>query len=105
MKLLKLFVLGMIIWSISLLWLEINLWLTPAVMTTLALGLLIFLGAYFLGQQFGHTASNDVSLPTPSIRSMGVSGGQNHHSRPTLPLRTRQTQKLHSHPTRPMSVS
>jgi hypothetical protein len=69
MKLLKLAGLGIAIWGLSLVWPEVNLALTPAVMVGLVLGLGVAALFYDLSRHPGHSHH-------------GNSAGQDHPSRP-----------------------
>lgn len=107
MKSLKILSVGIVVWGITLLWPEINLWLTPPVMVTLAIGLSAVSFAYFLGLRFGQPDGNGntgSNLYAPAVQP--ATNGRRNHSRPTLPLRTiGGGQKLHSRPTRPIQAS
>ena len=107
MKSLKILSVGIVVWGLTLLWPEVNLWLTPPVMVTLAIGLSAVSFAYFLGLRFGQPNGNGNTGSTfyaPAIQT--AASERRSHSRPTLPLRTTGGgQKLHSRPTRPIQAS
>jgi hypothetical protein len=106
MKSLKILSVGLAIWGIILLWPEVNLLLTPPVMIVLAIGLSAISFAYFLGLRFGQPDGNGArgqNFYAPSVQP--VTSGRHSHSRPTLPLRATERQKLHSRPTRPIQAS
>jgi hypothetical protein len=68
MKVLKIIGLGVAIWSLSLFWPDLNLGLTPLVMTRLALGLGLVSLAYLLGQYLSRSEQIitpvEVAVPT-----------------------------------------
>ncbi len=112
-KVLRLAVLGLLIWGMSLIWPELNEWLTPKVADALVVGLMVAIGAYILGQQFRVQPRRGVEVkeqPTSPLRP--------HSTRPTIPViypfsrSPRPTQPipaliaadLHTRLTRPMPV-
>lgn len=105
MKSLKILSVGLVLWGMTLLWPDVNLWLTPPVMITLVIGLSVISFAYFLGLRFGQPDGNGNSGHyAPAVQS--ATSGRRSHSRPTLPLRsTGGGQNLHSRPTRPIQAS
>jgi hypothetical protein len=68
MKVLKIIGLGVAIWGLSLFWPDLNLGLTPLVMTRLALGLGLVSLAYLLGQYLSRSEQIivpvEVAVPT-----------------------------------------
>jgi hypothetical protein len=68
MKGLKIVSLGVAIWGLTLFWPDLNLGLTPLVMTRLALGLGLVSLAYLLGQYLSRSeqiiAPVEVAVPT-----------------------------------------
>jgi hypothetical protein len=105
MRLLKIAGLGVIIWSLSLIWLEVNQLLLSPELLGLVVGMTI-LTVYFLGKYFGwydHSPSTEQIIATGKIPPAVLVYARNHHSLPTRPMAVAQT--LHSQPTRPMPIS
>ncbi len=78
LKVLKWMGLGLVIWSLSLVWPEINLILTPPVMAGLALLLATVSLAYVLG--YYHSQRDNSQSYQPNRDK------QNHSSRPSRPV-------------------
>ena len=106
MKSLKILGVGLTIWGITLLWPEVNLLLTPPVMIVLAIGLSAVSFAYFLGLRFGQPNGNgDMGQGLYAPAAQPAKSERHSHSRPTLPLKATERQRLHSSPTRPLRAS
>jgi hypothetical protein len=106
MKLLKILSVGLVLWGLTLLWPEINFWLTPPMMVALVIGLSAVSFAYFLGFRFGQPNGNGNTGQHQYAHAVqAATSDRRSHSRPTLPLRTTGGQKLHSRPTRPIRAS
>lgn len=105
MKLLKIFGLGIIIWSLSLIWLDLNQMAASLVMLGLVIGLAAILPAYLLGKRLGKHSHRDAPkqvLSVHRLRATAVVYARNHHSLPTRPMPV--AQRLNSRPTRPMPI-
>ena len=106
MKLLKIVSLGIIIWGLSLIWLDLNQMAASLIMLGLALGLAALLPAYFLGKHLGKHSNRRMPeqvFAVHRLRSTAVVYARNHHSLPTRPMPVVQT--LNSRPTRPMPIN
>jgi hypothetical protein len=105
MKWLKIVGLSAVIWGSSLIWLQLNEWLTSPAALGLMIGLLIMLPAYLLGQHIGRRYHN----PEPALTSQpdrtrpALVFARKHHSLPTRPMSV--VQNPHSRPTRPMPMT
>ena len=104
-RFLKIISLGLVIWSVSLLWPAINLVLSSWMVLMLMAGLSAITLAYFLGLYFGRnygdhpTSSISHSGPTrPTILTRG------HFSRQTNPMPVMASRNPASRPTRPMPI-
>lgn len=112
-KVLRLAVLGMLVWGISLIWPEINELLTPKVADALIVGLMVAIGAYALGQQFrtqpqreaeGKDQSTSPVQPDSTRPSIPVIYPFTRSPRPTVPIPALVTPDLHTRLTRPMPI-
>lgn len=109
MKWLKILSLGLLIWGMSLVWLEVNQVLLSPLMLALALVVAVAGPAYLLGHYFGQLRNQkstgaDFEAHTTRPTAVMVKAWQDCsiHSRRTLPLREAQFRAGHSRPTRPM---
>ncbi|MFN8456100.1 MAG: hypothetical protein U0401_15770 [Anaerolineae bacterium] len=80
-KILRLAVLGILIWGLSLIWPEVNEWLTPKVADAVVVGLMVAIGAYILGHQF-RTQPRRVA----EVKDQPASSPRPHATRPTTPV-------------------
>lgn len=85
MKWLKIIALGMVVWVLSLVWLDINLVLTLPI----AIGLVMAMLVYFLGHYVGQLRSE-------------YAADHNVYTDLTGPMTLHHTRSIHSRPTRPM---
>lgn len=111
MKWLKVTALGMAIWALGLVWLEVNLVLMSPITMGLIIGLSTAMPAYFLGRHFGWCRSQNSAgeQDMRSTRRIPVSQTQyrttyRRHTRPTLPMYSSRSRSIHSQPTHPMPL-
>lgn len=107
MKWIRILVVGLIIWSLSLAWLEIGDVLVSRLVFGVTAMMAIALPAYRIGRLIGHQDSRSqikqMNFPQ-SFYSLSTVSVRSHHSRPTCPMPVAALRDLHSHPTRPMPV-
>jgi hypothetical protein len=128
-KFLKIVGLGLILWSLGMVWPFVNIVLTPRVTDALVVGLVVALSAYFLGQHFTQPFTErqksdeaDLApvsqLTRPAVpvvypfkrtsrptRPIPELVGPNFHSRTTRPVPVIQGRMHHSRITRPMPMA
>jgi hypothetical protein len=105
MRLLKIAGLGMIIWSLGLIWLEINHLMLSLEFLVLVVAMIIFFPIYRLRRYLAspYPSPSEGMISTGKIPPAVLVYARNHHSLPTRPMPVAQT--LHSQPTRPMPIS
>jgi hypothetical protein len=105
MKWLKIIGLGVAMWGLSLIWLQVNELLTSPVVLGLIIGLAIMAPAYLLGQHIGRRShrSEPASRPQLDRTRPALVFARKHHSLPTRPMPV--VKNPHSRPTRPMPIT
>lgn len=106
MRLLKIAGLGIIIWSLSLIWLEVNQLILSLEFLVLMVAMVILFPISFLRKYFDsyhRSPSTEPMISTGKISPAVLVYARNHHSLPTRPMPVAQT--LHSQPTRPTPIS
>jgi hypothetical protein len=106
MKWLKIAGLGTAIWTLNLIWLELNEVLTSPIILIFIVGLALLLPVYLLGNWLGRRDRSRRLVRThvdPTRPARAVIFARHHHSLPTRPMPA--IQPLHSQPTRPMSMT
>ena len=105
MKCLQITGVGLLVWTITLVWLEFKLVLmSPLVIGVIAI-LAVALPAYNLGRYVGQHFREPMKQahPTHLIKRASIAIAQ-HHSQPTHPMPIVGLQTQHSNPTQPMPV-